>query len=106
MQAADLLCLPSRNEGVPNVILEAFACGLPVVASRVGGIPEVHSGNAMGRLFESGKHAELCTALREVLLTPPDRQAIHRHALQFSWERAAGSYLEILRRAAGANSSY
>ncbi len=106
MQAADLLCLPSQNEGVPNVILEAFACGLPVVASRVGGIPEVHSGDTMGRLFEAGNHAELCAALRDVLLTPPDRQAIHRHALQFSWDRAAASYLEILRRAADSNSSF
>ena len=41
MAAADLVTLPSYMEGCPNVVLEALACGRPVVATNVGGIPEI-----------------------------------------------------------------
>lgn len=100
MQAADVLALPSRNEGVPNVILEAFACGLPVVASRVGGIPEVHNAAELGRLFPEGNLDELAGALRSVLQAPVARERIHAHARQFSWERTTSAYDELLRQAA------
>jgi len=41
MNAADVFCLPSLNEGCPNVLLESLACGTKVVASRVGGVPDI-----------------------------------------------------------------
>lgn len=99
MQAADVLCLPSRNEGVPNVILEAFACGLPVVASRVGGIPEVHPGDGFGRLVAGADPDAFATALRETLLSPPAPEQLRQHALQFSWSRAADAYHQLLLEA-------
>jgi glycosyltransferase involved in cell wall biosynthesis len=98
MQAADVLAVPSRNEGVPNVILEAFACSLPVVAAHVGGIPEVLTSDFLGRLVEPGNRDALTAGLRTVLASPPDRARIHDHARQFSWERTTAAYDEILRR--------
>ncbi len=99
LQAADLLCLPSQNEGVPNVILEAFASGRPVVASRVGGIPEVHSEGVFGRLVEPNDLTSLVDGLRTVLLAEPDPGRIRAHAEQFTWQKAADQYDEALRAA-------
>ncbi len=99
MQAADVLALPSRNEGVPNVILEAFACGLPVVASRVGGIPEVHNRDFLGQLIPEGDVASLVKALRHAITTPADKENIRCHAAPFSWEATTLAYTDILNRA-------
>jgi glycosyltransferase involved in cell wall biosynthesis len=99
MNAADLLVLPSKNEGVPNVILEAFASGLPVAASRAGGIPEVLDQPFLGRLFPPGDEAALVAALEEQLAAPRDTAAIRRHGERFSWEAAAAQYREILTAA-------
>jgi glycosyltransferase involved in cell wall biosynthesis len=71
-QAADLFVLPSRSEGVPNVLLEASACGTPWIASNVGGIPEIaHLGAS--RLVPPGDVAALRQAIREMLENPPPR---------------------------------
>jgi len=96
MNAADLLALPSRNEGVPNVILEAFASGLPVVASRVGGIPEVLDNEVLGRLVPEGDINAFAAALEQQLATPRDTTAIRTHGERFSWRATADAYREIL----------
>lgn len=97
MQAADLLCLPSENEGVPNVILESFATGLRVVASRVGGIPEVLNHDFLGRLTARGSLTELVAAFEELFSLPARPDAITEHARQFSWERTVSGYSTLLR---------
>jgi glycosyltransferase involved in cell wall biosynthesis len=66
-RASDVLVLPSHGEGTPLVVMEALTCGLPVVASRVGGIPEVVEDGKTGRLFEPESSESLVKTLREVL---------------------------------------
>jgi len=99
MQAADLLCVSSDNEGVPNVILEAFACGLPVVASRVGGIPEVLCHDFLGCLVEPSRPEALARVLAQTLPHKHDTARIIQHAQQFSWEATAKAYFDVLKAA-------
>ncbi len=102
MQAADVLCVPSKQEGVPNVILEAFACGLRSVATRVGGIPEVLDKDFLGRLVPSADADALAKALGQTLMEAPARDAILRHAGQFSWDRTVERYMSVLEEACAA----
>jgi teichuronic acid biosynthesis glycosyltransferase TuaC len=67
MAACDLLTLPSWNEGTPNVILEALACGRRVVATRVGGTPAVVSSAVLGVLVPPKDPPALASALEGAL---------------------------------------
>ena len=87
--AADLSVLASSNEGWPNVLLESLACGTVVVASRVGGIPEVITSPAAGSLFESGSVAEFVTAVQALAAKLGDaahRAEARHYACGFSWD--------------------
>ncbi|MDE1178129.1 MAG: glycosyltransferase [Edaphobacter sp.] len=77
MAASDLVTLPSYREGCPNVVIEALASGRPVVATDVGGIPELMS-NADGRLIPARDAVALERALDEVLSQSWDAQAISK----------------------------
>jgi glycosyltransferase involved in cell wall biosynthesis len=93
MAAADLVTLPSYMEGCPNVVLEALACGRPVVATNVGGIPEIMSGEC-GRLVPPRDPAALAQALASVLDTSWNASAISAHGSR-SWSAVAAELLEI-----------
>jgi glycosyltransferase involved in cell wall biosynthesis len=93
MAAADLVTLPSYMEGCPNVVLEALACGRPVVATNVGGIPEIMGGEC-GRLVPPRDPATLAQALASVLDTTWDASAISARGSR-SWSTVAGELLEI-----------
>jgi glycosyltransferase involved in cell wall biosynthesis len=99
MQAADLLCVPSDNEGVPNVLLEAFSCGLRAVATRVGGVPEMLTEDFLGRLVERRNPVEMAQAISDVLALPVQTEKITAHAGKFSWEQTAAAYAALLESA-------
>lgn len=68
LHAMNAFALTSRSEGMPLVVLEAFAAGVPVVASRVGGLPQLIEDGHTGLLFEPGNVPDLVVKLRGLLL--------------------------------------
>lgn len=93
MAAADVVTLPSYMEGCPNVVLEALACGRPVVATRVGGIPEILS-EACGQLIAPRDAEALAEGLDSVLGRSWDAAAISAHGSR-SWSTVAAELLDI-----------
>ncbi|MCG5494767.1 glycosyltransferase [Ectothiorhodospira variabilis] len=85
--AADLFVLPTRFEGWANVFLEAAACGLPTVTTRVGGNAEVISSPTLGRLVPLGDGEALREAITTALEEPWDHEAIIAHARANAWEQ-------------------
>ncbi len=67
LNAIDLFVLPSISEGLPNVLLEAMACCKPVIATRIGGVPELVQSGENGFLVPPGEAAPLREVLRQVL---------------------------------------
>jgi len=103
LQQATLLVLSSRTEALPNVVLEAMAAGLPVVATRVGGVPELVEPGVTGWLVPPGDAPALGAALGQVLSDPEARQAMGRNARQravgdFSLEAMVRRYEAVLDR--------
>lgn len=71
---SDILVVPSMADNFPNVIGEGLSCGLPVVASKVGGIPEMVKDGQSGRLFKKGSVEALRQVLEEILEGLPERR--------------------------------
>jgi sugar transferase (PEP-CTERM/EpsH1 system associated) len=97
LRAMDVFALTSRSEGMPQAVLEASVIGLPVVASRVGGLPEVIEEGVTSLMFPSGDDAALAAALCDLLSDPTRRRALGSAArarveTKFSVARMAGDY--------------
>ncbi len=103
---ADAFVLPSRDEGMPNAMLEAMAAGLPVIGSRVSGLEEVVSDGETGLLVSPDDADRLNNALRQVIedrdLTFKMGQAARQRVEErYSWQFAADAYMTELCQAAG-----
>lgn len=96
----DLCVLPSWNEGLPLSVLEAMAAGVPVVATRVGSLPEVILPESTGLLIEPGDSGGLSQALARLLADPELRARLARNARElveerFSAARMAEEYIRV-----------
>jgi glycosyltransferase involved in cell wall biosynthesis len=103
LHQASLLVLSSQTEALPNVILEAMAAGLPVVATRVGGVAELVELNRTGWLVNAGDAPALAAALSQAASDPDARQAMgkagrERALKHFSLETMARQYESLLDR--------
>ena len=99
MAAADLVVLPSWNEGTPNVVIEALACGRRVVATRVGGTPDLITSPLLGELVPPKSPDALAEALNRALATDYDPDEVARAAPASSWDDSAAKLHAVLEEA-------
>jgi glycosyltransferase involved in cell wall biosynthesis len=101
LAACDMLILPSRSEGRPNVVLEAMAASRPVVASNVGGVSELVDDGRTGILVPAEDDAALTEALRKLLADPASRERMGAagrariEELGLSWKAQAAEHIRL-----------
>ena len=93
--AMDALVLASSREGWANVLLEAMACGTPVVASSVWGTPEVVSSPEAGVLMNSLDQQGVVEGVNRLFANYPDRALTRGYAERFSWEATTRGQIEL-----------
>ena len=100
LRCMDIFLLPSLAEGISNTVLEAMACGRPVIATRTGGNPELVEHGVTGLLVAVGDAADLASAITTLVVDPAARQTLGNAGLQrikrdFDWQRTVNSYLHV-----------
>lgn len=102
MAAATALCLPSHAEGTPNVVVEALACGLPVVATQVGGLADLVEQGTAGLLVPPGDAAALADALARAFERRWDVDAIRATVAARTWAAIGAANRELIGQVAAA----
>ena len=106
--AADCMVNPSTVDNMPISLLEAFACGLPVVSTDAGGIPDMVEHGVTGLLVPAGDAdamaREICRVLDDRTLAQSLVQAGLAEAQKYAWPRVAALWLAAYRQAAAAGS--
>jgi teichuronic acid biosynthesis glycosyltransferase TuaC len=105
--AADVLILASRHEGCPNVLLEAMACGTPVIVSDVPGMREIVKSPQIGRLVVDRTAQSFALAVQQMTYDASSRIRVRRYAEKFGWAATTEGQLRlfqsILQRSRPAN---
>jgi teichuronic acid biosynthesis glycosyltransferase TuaC len=101
--AADVSCLTSSREGWPNVILESMACGTPVLATRVWGVPEVIVSPKLGVMVDQSVES-IANGLDLALKKSWDRETIKYYAQQRTWDVVAAEVEEFFQSRLNGNS--
>ena len=96
--ASDVLVLASEREGWPNVLLEAMACGTPVLSTAVSGATEIITCREAGLLLGERTPESVVRCVRDLLGAPPERRLTRAHAEKFSWESTSRGQLEVFSR--------
>lgn len=102
LRGFDIFILPSTKEGLPYVLLEAGLAGLPVIASNVGGIPEIIENEKSGILINPKNSSEIITAVSRLIKNPENRSGYGRElnrtvSTKFSFEQMVSKTLDVYR---------
>jgi glycosyltransferase involved in cell wall biosynthesis len=104
-RAADVFVLPTHREGWPNVVTEALASGLPVVATPVGGIPQIMGGADvaphLGALVEVGDVVGFASAMKRVFNDGKQTAKVRAFAENYGWQEPVEQLVSTFRRAVG-----
>ncbi len=102
IQEAGIVVLPSLFENSPLSVLEAMGCGKPIIASRVGGIPELVENGKTGLLFEAGNHEQLAdqivTLIQDKALRHQYGNEAYARSRQYSWDKSADQIIEVYKK--------
>lgn len=97
LNAADFFCLPSQREGCPVVIHEALACGLPVISTTVGAIPDLVKDDRFGLLCKPDSVTAFTVLMKEAMSRTWDRETILFYGRQFTWDKVAEQTVEVFK---------